>query len=199
MNFFEKIIFAVKKNCVVLFDEGLVFEKFAYFIFPEKQIFFHFLKNIEDVKIANFLIRFSKRPIIIINKNTKPSDKILENIPPKAILILNSDFFFSYYDPRPEKTGESFKRDLDIYLEKKKEQGKLFTFGLRKDVDFNVSDINLDPGGINFKINYKGNNVPFWIKGSFKKVDVSIISGVIAFGAIMGMNLVEISQKLKQA
>lgn len=60
-----------------------------------------------------------------------------------------------------------------------------------------ISDETETEEGINFKINYLGNSVPVWIKGIFKKEDLNNMLSAISAGLSAGMNIVEISEKLK--
>lgn len=60
-----------------------------------------------------------------------------------------------------------------------------------------ISDETETEEGINFKINYLGSSVPIWIKGIFKKEDLNNILAGISAGLSAGMNIVEISEKLK--
>ena len=52
-------------------------------------------------------------------------------------------------------------------------------------------------GGTNFKINYQGKIVPFWLESSSKEQIYSVLAAV-AVGVVSGLNLVEISQSLKE-
>ena len=58
--------------------------------------------------------------------------------------------------------------------------------------------------GINFKVNYKGSIVPFWLNSgsasSGEAADIKIQNAltVIAMGLVLKLNLVEISQALKE-
>ena len=73
---------------------------------------------------------------------------------------------------------------------------KTLTFGFRQGADFQASDINLN-GGTNFKINYKGNIVPVWLEGVFGKEQIYSALSTACVGTIFDLNLVEISQALK--
>jgi hypothetical protein len=73
----------------------------------------------------------------------------------------------------------------------------LLSVGFEKKSDVCVSDLNIDDN-TNFKINNKGNIVPFWFNEKLKKKE--IISIVLAVTVVMtlGLNLVQISQNLKK-
>ncbi len=126
--------------------------------------------NIEkDIKSAKFLIKYSKSPIVVFFQN----NSLLE------------EFDFQEKDIFLLRNGLSRKKGL--------------TFGEKESADFNVSDVNISPQGINFKLNYRGSTVPFWASGSFNEKDAEIIAGLVAVAVLKGMNLVEASQKIKDA
>lgn len=57
-----------------------------------------------------------------------------------------------------------------------------------------VSDVKVSGREFNFKITWRGNVVPFWVSSKYQ---VSDIVSLIAAGLAFGLNLVEISQELK--
>mgnify|MGYP001563499725 CR=1 FL=1 len=57
-----------------------------------------------------------------------------------------------------------------------------------------VSDVNVSGKETNFKVMWRGSVVPFWVSSKYQ---VSDIVSVIAAGLAFGLNLVEISQELK--
>jgi len=70
------------------------------------------------------------------------------------------------------------------------------TFGFQEEADFRASDIKLN-SGTNFKINYKGNIVPIWLEKLFGKEQIYSTLSAVSVGVIFNLNLVEISQALK--
>ena len=74
------------------------------------------------------------------------------------------------------------------------------SYGLSEPADFRATDINQDESGINFKLNYQLSMVPFWINPdvNFDR-DTQIYStlAAIAAGVLNELNLVEISQNIK--
>jgi hypothetical protein len=144
-----------------------------------------FVFEIEEKKIneLSFFIKNSKLPVLIM-----PGDKIIsfKNIPANINLILNYD---------NEKI-----REINGLADFKK-----IKFGLSEKADVFVSDLTADSGkGINFKINHKGSTVPFWInslseekRGLFSSWIYPVLS-VVCAGIIFDLNLVEISEALKE-
>lgn len=70
------------------------------------------------------------------------------------------------------------------------------TFGFQEGANFKASDVKLN-GGTNFKINHKGNIVPVWLEKAFGKEQIYSALSAAALGTIFDLNLVEISQALK--
>jgi UDP-N-acetylmuramoyl-tripeptide--D-alanyl-D-alanine ligase len=71
------------------------------------------------------------------------------------------------------------------------------TFGFSERADFFATDIKLNHG-TNFKLNYKGNIVPFWLEATFGKEQIYSALAAAAVGTIFGLNLVEISQLMRE-
>ena len=78
---------------------------------------------------------------------------------------------------------------------KEKNPDTVLTFGFQPGADFRASDLKIN-GGINFKINYKENVVPVWLKESGDKNQVYATLAAACVGTIFDLNLVEISQSL---
>ncbi len=144
----------------------------------------------EDFK---FLIRKSQLPILIIThfgdippdkdffagerKDMAQIKKLAKILPHYGHLILNFD----------DETVREIKEETNL---------KEITFGFQEGADFRATDINLNPG-TNFKINYKGNTVPIWLEKIFGKEQIYSALGAAVVGTIFGLNLVEISNILK--
>jgi UDP-N-acetylmuramoyl-tripeptide--D-alanyl-D-alanine ligase len=71
------------------------------------------------------------------------------------------------------------------------------TFGFSERANFFATDIKLNHG-TNFKLNYKGNIIPFWLEGTFGKEQIYSALAAAAVGTVFGLNLVEISQLMKE-
>lgn len=133
------------------------------------------LINSQTLKDFKFLIKKSRLPILVI---TNSGDKLLEKISPsKGYLVLNFD----------KKESREVKEKNNL---------QEITFGFQEGADFRATDINLGDG-TNFKINYKGNIVPIWLEKVSNEEEIYPVLGAIAVGIILGLNLVEISNALK--
>lgn len=175
----NKIIFFIKKPPVVfVVGEGRSFTaKIVSKILENKKIL------IFESDVPGFFLRKSKLPILAIT-DTRDSKEIsqIENlakiIPVQGFLVLNFD---------NEIIREIKNTSIANFL----------TYGFYKKADLQVSDLNINSEGVNFKINYQGNIVPFWLKNISGREQIYNILPAIAVGLIMNMNLVEISQILR--
>ena len=91
-----------------------------------------------------------------------------------------SDFFSKIKSFFVESEKKPFNRFCSDYL---KIKGELA-----------VSDVHVSGQELNFKVSWRGSTVPFWVSSKYQ---VSDIVSIIAAGLAFGLNLVEISQELK--
>lgn len=81
--------------------------------------------------------------------------------------------------------------------------GEIFQNYLKIKTELQVSDIKLN-GGINFKVNYRGSVVPFWLVADAEitqevaEAKIRDVLPTVAVGLALNLNLVEISQTLKK-
>ncbi len=149
----------------------------------------------EDKKISDyeFFLKNSKDAILVVSnigdipyeidffagerdliKNTK---ELINDLPENVNLILNFD------DETVRELGDSKKMNT-------------LTFGLQKEADFKAINININ-GGTNFKINYKGKIIPVWLEKTFGKEQIYSSLAASCVGTILGLNLIELSEALK--
>jgi len=167
-----------------------------YFIIGKEILLFESdLKNFRDLKRFRFLVRNSSLPILVVtNIGDIPPDeeffsgnkeetaeirKLAEILPSYSYLILNFD----------DEIVREIK-DYDLIAT------NYITFGFQEGADFRASDIRLN-NGTNFKINYKGNTVPIWLDKIFGREQIYASLSAASIGIILDLNLVEISQPLK--
>jgi len=74
---------------------------------------------------------------------------------------------------------------------------RVLTFGFQEGADLRASDLKIN-GGINFKINYKENVVPIWLKEGGDRNQVYAVLAAVCVGTVFDLNLVEISQALRR-
>ncbi len=110
-------------------------------------------------------------------KQLKEIVELSKTLPARSYLILNFD--------------DETVREIDDFTNL-----HTLTFGFQKNADFRASDILLN-GGTNFKINHKGNIIPFWLEKVFGKEQIYAALVAASAGIIFGLNLVQISQALK--
>jgi len=133
------------------------------------------LENIEEIK---FLMKNSSLPVLTLNN--VPFEKIKAvtgEMPSQGFLILKFD----------EEIIKRLKEETPL---------SFLSFGFDERADFSASDIRIN-GGVNFKINYKGNIVPVWLDKSKGEEQIPFVLETAAVGTVLGLNLIEISQALK--
>ncbi|MFZ2978802.1 MAG: Mur ligase family protein, partial [Candidatus Magasanikiibacteriota bacterium] len=92
----------------------------------------------------------------------------------------------------------------DIFVMGNKTEADIFTFGFHPEADVRASDIlfkkNEDDEvvGVYFKISYHGSMVPMYLFDAKKQEDVYPALAGIVIALVMGLNLVEISEVLKE-
>lgn len=202
MNLLSKLIFLWQKPKVtVVTGEGRVcaaeaiFQVLKQYLKVGKKIlvFETDLKNSGELERFKFLVKNSSLPILVVTQvGDIPPDKdffagerektikireLAKNLPSFGYLILNFD----------DETVREIKDETNL---------KEITFGFQERAEFRASDINLN-NGTNFKLNYKGNVVPIWLEKLFGKEQIYSALAATAVGTILGLNLVEISQALK--
>jgi len=201
-SIFNKIDFILRKpKVIIVTGAGRLCAKEAIFqvlkdyfkIGKEVLIFETELKNFLDIEKVNFLIKNSSLPILVVThvgdipsdkdffagekEETKEIRKLAKSMPPFGYLVLNFD----------DETVREIKDETNL---------KEITFGFQERADFYASDIKIN-GGTNFKINHKGNVVPIWLDGIFGKEQIYSALSAVVVGTIFELNLVEISQALK--
>lgn len=172
----KETIFQVLKNKFKIGKEVLIFET-----------------EDKNIKKFEFYLKNSEVPILVISRvGDIPYDEIFfagerekisqsfnlaKTLPVQSYLVLNYD----------DETVREIADFTNI---------KTFTFGFNERADFFASDIKLNHG-TNFKVNYQGKVVPFWLEKTFGKEQIYSALASTAVGTILGLNLVEISQTLK--
>ncbi len=93
--------------------------------------------------------------------------------------------------------------DLAVLEMKEKTKAKMFTYGFGEGAMVRISNLepwieNGIPEGVSFKMNYNDSFVPFKLSGSLGKSQGYAAAAAAAVGAILGMNLVDISEALSE-
>jgi len=217
MNFFKKIIFSRKKPQVIFVagqGSSLAAEAVFQILKPhfkvrkisdrslplvkdkdEILIFENELNdNKNDIEKFIFLLKESKSPIFIATRmgeifpdkdffaaeleQTTAMQKIAKVLPEKGSLILNFD-------------------DETVREIKNASKASSLTYGFQTGASLQITGVNTNLSGTNFKVNYKGNMIPFWLEKLFgKEVLYGVLAG-ICVGVIKKINLIEISKTLK--
>ena len=202
MNIFKKLLFLFKRPCIILVaGKGRSCAKQAILqilkFYPEKKkvlIFESALSDPKEVEKFKFLLRKSCLPILVVTHVGEiPPDKdffagdrskalqirkLAEVLPKQGFLILNFD----------DETVREMQDEI---------AAQSLTYGFQKRADFQVSDVNVNLSGTNFKMDYQENIVPFWLKNLFGKEQIYSALTAICLGVVKNINLVEISQALR--
>ncbi len=197
LSFISKIKFSLKKPKVIIIasqgrqaaKEAILKVLSGYFKIGENILIFD--SELEDMEELKFFIKKSSLPVLVITHLGEiPSDKysfagkknerilqLAKIMPDRGCLVLNFD----------DETVREIKAETGL---------NELTFGFQERADFKATDIKLN-GGTNFKINYKGTIVPAWLDGLFGKEQIYAALAATCVGKILELNLVEISQALK--
>jgi len=205
-NFLSKLKFILKKpKVIIVIGEGRSCAKEAIFqvlkpyfkIGQELFLFETDLTNYPGGEKFKFLVRKSSLPVLVVThvgdipfdkdffdgdkKKTVQIRELAKILPVYGYLILNFD------DETVREIKDSNPPTAPSHI---------ITFGFQEGGDFRATDVKLNHG-TNFKINYKGNIVPVWLEGLFGKEQTYSALSAAAVGMVFGLNLVEISQALK--
>ena len=206
MSVISNLIFSLKKPKIIFLSGAFQKEtkeiishifKDKFKIVQDVLIFKEDFKNKEEIE---FLVKKSSQTIILVNNineiifddgrisgqglSQEETDKEIEKI--KEIIK-----FLSY------KSFLVLNFDDDMVRRIKNEGAEnILTFGFHEHADFQVTDIKMDEG-TNFKINYRGNVMPFWLQKPCERSFIYTALAAVAIGTIFDLNLVEISQSIK--
>ncbi len=190
----------LKKKKIIFVTGDAKKEAGSFIRFVLKDSFNVFLTN----RTPSFFDIFSilKSDVIIIEDNEKES---VEKI--RSFL----DGFPCYFvitevkkKGRAKKIIRGFLEDfilvLDLSIAKKLKRNKeVLTFGInKKSADFYITDIHQKEDEINFKVNYGGNTIPFWIKEKTKKKEIYGILPALCIVKLFKINLADVSHKIKE-
>jgi len=203
MNIFEKINFFWKRpKVIIVTGQGQACTKEAIYEVLKKHFkigneILIFETDLKKRREFEFLLKNSSLPILVVThigdipfekdffagdrEKTVEIRKLAKILPAYGYLILNFD---------DETVREIKDSNLPTAPSHK------LTFGFQEGADFRATDIKLNTG-VNFKINYRGNIVPVWLEKLFGKEQIYSALAAIAVGTIFDLNLVEISQALK--
>ncbi len=150
------------------------------------------------------LLSILRSNVIIIEDNKENNvQKIKDYLKPFTCIFLITE---SKKKNRVKDFLNNFDKKWDIIIDysiskklKRKRGRQFFTFAInKKKADFNVTDINKQDNKINFKLNYKGNIIPFWVERRLSKKEVYFILSAICVAELMKLNLAEISHEIKK-
>lgn len=201
MNIIKKITFLIKKPPVILITgkgRSCAVEAIFQLLKPysEKGEFLIFesdLSGAEEAEKFSFFLKKSKLPILVITHigEIMPDKDFFAGEREETLLIRNLAKVLPSYGYLILNFDDETVREI-----KNESSAHPLTYGFQERADFKASDININLSGTNFKINYQGNIVPFWLKNIFGKEQIYSVLTAIAVGIINNRNLIEISQAL---
>jgi len=154
------------------------------------------VKETDDEEVTSFenIFKVPPGPILLVThvgeipidkdsfagdkEKIKETEKIIKRLPSQTHLVINYD----------DETLRAINGFLNLQTIK---------FGFNDRADIFSSDLKIN-GGTNFKVNYKGSIVPIWLNGIYGKEKIYAALSAVSIGVIFGLNLVEISQALKE-
>lgn len=129
-------------------------------------------------------VEFFKDPEELICEKTK----LVRALPSDGHVILNHDDF-AVYGMKDKTTASALTFGIEEHADV-----KIINYKLQITKDEELGDI---PEGISFKIEYEGSVVPIRLNRAFGMPQAYAASAAVAVGVFMGMNLVEISEALR--
>jgi UDP-N-acetylmuramoyl-tripeptide--D-alanyl-D-alanine ligase len=92
--------------------------------------------------------------------------------------------------------------DERVRMMARRTSAQIFTYGFSERADLRALSFeqhldNLEDAGLSFKVDYQGNNVPIRLRDIYAQHQVYSVLAAVAVGLIFKMNLVEITQALK--
>jgi len=150
---------------------------------------------------------FFKKPktVIIVGQRRKKAKEMILRVLGQHFKVGQDVFVFETEEKDINKLSfyiKHSKMPILVEDEKIKAINETLKFGFDEKNDVFASDVKLN-GGINFKVNYKGSFVPFWI-ASFaemsledNKKQIYPILAAVCVGTVFGLNLVKIYQLLE--
>ncbi len=135
--------------------------------------------GVERGKMKDFLHEVGKMVFVITQTKKKSRIRSFLLRSPKEWLIV---------------TDYSIARKL-----KKRKTRKVMTFGInKKSADLFITDVNQKENETNFKVNYKGSIIPFWIKGKLKNKEIYALLPALCLAKILKLNLAKVSFEMKE-
>ncbi len=180
--FFKKIKFLFKKPVLIAlldFQEketkrivSRIMEKYL----QTGQDFFILETDESKIEKSSFFLKKACPAIIAVDNFSRAS--LAKQLPLSVCFVLNND--------------NNRVKEFDAFNKFKK-----ISFGFKYGADIFISDIKHSEDRTNFKVNYKGSLIPFWVKGRLGEEKIKAVLSSLGIALMAGINLVEISQFFK--
>ncbi len=151
-------------------------------------------------KIRDFCQSFGSCIILAAKaKEKKRVKRIISRLLEKGTLVIDDSLLYGLF--KKEEKKDFLKKSVWNKIEKsrKMKDAKSLVFSIRNSrADIFLSDIKRKKKTTNFKVNYGENIIPFWISEKIIVRDVYAILCALSVAEVMGINLADISQKIKE-
>ncbi len=195
-----KKIIKNKKVVLITGEQNEEAAQALHFILKDKYSVFRF-KGLP--KIYYFFSLLKSEVVIVEDDPEINPQKIVSFFPSKFFLLVTQERKKTRIKKFLRQFPESGFLAIDFSVANKirgKNFQKVSTFGIeKKNADFYISDISKGEKETNFKINYKENIVPFWIKGKVKRKKIYGVLSALCLGESLHINLAEASQRLRSS
>lgn len=170
-NYLTKLAFSLKKPYLIIVTgkESVLTSEAVFQVLRA-----HF--KVEKIGKINLRPTLSNKVLILIS-SVQEIPVFFINKAKKAIVVASND-----------KTVREIKNKGEI---------SCLTFGFQEAAQVRASDFHANKVSTNFKINYQGNVVPVWLENLFEEENARAALAAAACAIKLGLNLVEISQALK--
>ncbi len=196
MGILFKFLFYLKKpKLVVVFDDDAKTAQTIYNLIKQE---------VKSEEVSSFIggLRILDKEVLIIDSKERAVDLDFLTKESSGVFIVLGKEIDKSSIRRIKKLSSIAGRKMiligELFSVNQVEIAKnlIYSVGFEKNCDFYITDLNIT-NATNFKINYEGDIVPFWLKEKLKRKDIITISFAVAVATLLGINLVKISQKIK--
>jgi UDP-N-acetylmuramate-alanine ligase len=197
----NKMIKKILKNKKIIFITGDAKKETGVFVHFVLQKSFKIFVTDKIPTFFNVFSLLTKDVIIISDNETENIEKVksfLNDI--SCYFVITQTKKKSRLKKILQKNAGNFIFVLDFSVAKKlKKKKELLSFGInKKNADFYITDIHQKENETNFKVNYKGNTIPFWIKEKLKQKEIYAVLPALCITKLFKINLADVSHRIKE-
>jgi UDP-N-acetylmuramyl pentapeptide synthase len=152
------------------------------------------------MKLISKIISIFKKPriVVLMEGGSESIKEIAVRILGSVVKVETEIVFIQDLESMDFRKKEYLISNFDrtnVKRVREKTDVKLLNYGFHEGADLWASDLR-ENGGTSFKINYQGKIVPIWLESSNREKIYHVLAAM-AIGVALGLNLVQISQSLK--